>query len=101
MKDNLAVIEVRRTDRFRKWLGDLSDQRARNRINQRLGRLEQGLIGDAKFFDGIGELRVDYGPGYRMYFVRRGAILIILLCGGDKSSQDRDIRTAKMMAEDL
>lgn len=62
-------------------------------------RIQAGLLGDAKFFDGIGELRIDYGPGYRVYFVRRGRILIILLCGGDKSSQKRDIMKAIAMAK--
>ncbi|WP_363293531.1 type II toxin-antitoxin system RelE/ParE family toxin [Mesorhizobium sp.] len=57
--------------------------------------------GDAKFFEGIGELRIDYGPGYRVYFIRRGSTVIILLCGGDKSSQDRDIRKAKKMADEV
>jgi putative addiction module killer protein len=64
-------------------------------------RVEAGLLGDVKFFDGIGELRIDYGPGYRVYFVRRGTVLIILLCGGDKSSQQRDIAAAKTLAEGL
>lgn len=64
-------------------------------------RLESGLLGDVKFFDGIGELRVDYGPGYRVYFVQRGAVLIILLCGGDKSSQARDIKAAQVLAKDI
>lgn len=67
----------------------------------RLVRLEAGLVGDAKFFDGIGELRIDHGPGYRVYFVKRGTRLVILLCGGDKSSQDRDIARAKKLAEDI
>ena len=67
----------------------------------RLVRLEAGLVGDAKFFDGIGELRIDHGPGYRVYFVKRGSSLIILLCGGDKSSQARDIAQAKKLAEDV
>jgi len=58
-------------------------------------------MGDAKFFDGIGELRIDYGPGYRVYFVRRGQIVVVLLCGGDKSSQSRDIRKAIQMAKEV
>ena len=57
------------------------------------------MVGDAKYFDGIGELRIDYGPGYRIYFVRRGDTVIILLCGGDKGSQKRDIKRAKAIAE--
>lgn len=74
---------------------------AQERIAQRIVRLQAGLFGDAKFFDGIGELRVDHGPGYRVYFVQRGRLLVILLCGGDKGSQDRDIRKAQAMAAEL
>ncbi|RUX26646.1 type II toxin-antitoxin system RelE/ParE family toxin [Mesorhizobium sp. M2A.F.Ca.ET.042.01.1.1] len=95
------MIEVRQTDEFRKWLRDLKDIRAARRIAQRLIRVGAGLLGDAKFFEGIGELRIDYGPGYRVYFIRRGSTVIILLCGGDKSSQDRDIRKAKKMADEV
>ncbi|MCE8433750.1 hypothetical protein JMK10_21270 [Rhodovulum sulfidophilum] len=66
-----------------------------------MARLEAGLMGDAKFFDGIGELRITYGPGYRVYFVQQGETIIILLCGGDKGSQRRDIEKAKTMAKEL
>jgi putative addiction module killer protein len=59
-----------------------------------------GLLGDAKYFDGIGELRIDYGPGYRVYFVKRGNAIVILLCGGDKSSQQHDIAKAKELAKE-
>lgn len=75
--------------------------RLRHGRSQRIARVEAGLLGDVKFFGGIGELRVDYGPGYRVYFAQRGPVLVILLCGGDKSSQDRDIETAKTMAKEL
>lgn len=95
------MIEVRQTAVFRDWLDGLKDRRAQERIAQRIVRLQAGLFGDAKFFDGIGELRIDHGPGYRVYFVRRGIVLVILLCGGDKSTQARDIGNAKEMAEDL
>ncbi|WP_040566088.1 type II toxin-antitoxin system RelE/ParE family toxin [Magnetospirillum molischianum] len=95
------MIEVRQAAVFRDWLDGLKDRRAQERIAQRIVRLQAGLFGDAKFFDGIGELRVDHGPGYRVYFVRRGTVLVILLCGGDKSTQARDIGKAKEMAEDL
>ncbi|WP_186424662.1 type II toxin-antitoxin system RelE/ParE family toxin [Pannonibacter sp. I15F10I1] len=91
------MIEVRQTAVFRGWFAELKDLRARSRI----ATVQSGLLGDVKFFDGIGELRIDYGPGYRVYFVRKGAVVIILLCGGDKGSQARDIRKAKMMAADL
>ena len=60
-----------------------------------------GLLGDAKYFSGIGELRIDYGPGYRVYFVKRGNTLIVLLCGGDKSTQDKDIKRAMKMAKEV
>lgn len=95
------MIEVRQTTIFREWIQGLSDQRAQGRIAQRIARLEAGLFGDAKFFDGIGELRVDYGPGYRVYFVQRGKVLVVLLCGGNKGSQKRDIKRAKAMVEEL
>ena len=67
----------------------------------RLARVQAGLLGDAKFFDGIGELRLSYGPGYRIYFVQRGKSVIVLLCGGDKGSQRRDIASAKKLAKEL
>ena len=96
------MTEVRQTPLFRKWLDDLADRRAVERIAQRIVRLQSGLIGDAKpVGGGVSELRVDYGPGYRVYFVRRGAVLIILLCGGDKRSQSRDIVRARTLAEEL
>lgn len=95
------MIEVRQTLEFRDWLASLRDQRARERISQRLVRLQAGLFGDAKFFEGLGELRVDYGPGYRVYFVRRGNVLVILLCGGDKRTQPADIARAKLMASEV
>ena len=87
------VIEVRQTPEFQQWLAELPDQRAQERVNKRIVRLEGGLFGDAKFFQGVGELRIDYGPGYRLYFVRRGD------CGGDKSSQKNDIKRAVLMAQ--
>jgi putative addiction module killer protein len=95
------MIEVRQHPDFVRWLRGLRDRSAQVRIAMRLVRLEAGLVGDTKFFDGIGELRIDHGPGYRVYFVKRGRTLIILLCGGDKSSQARDIAHAKKLAEDI
>lgn len=95
------MIEVRRTDEFRDWLKGLKDVRAAARVEIRIVRVEAGNLGDAKFFDGIGELRIDYGPGYRVYFVQRGKVLVILLCGGDKSSQKSDIRKAIAMAKEV
>ena len=95
------MFEVRQTLEFEKWLKGLADPRAAKRIAQRIVRVQAGLLGDVKFFDAIGELRIDYGPGYRVYFVRRGRVVVILLCGGDKSSQKRDIKRAIEMARAL
>lgn len=89
------MIEVRKTATFANWLNRLRDVRAKARIQVRIDRIELGLLGDAKFFDGIGERRIDYGPGYRVYFVKRGAAVVILLCGGDKRTQRADIAAAK------
>ncbi|HTV67511.1 MAG TPA: type II toxin-antitoxin system RelE/ParE family toxin, partial [Rhizobiaceae bacterium] len=89
------------TAEFRDWFVGLRDRRAQERINMRLVRVEAGLLGDAKFFEGIGELRIDYGPGYRLYFVRSGRMVVILLCGGDKSSQNKDIKRAIAMAKEI
>ena len=94
------MIEVRQTREFQEWIEGLTDIQAAKRIAQRIARLRSGLFGDAKFFDGIGELRIDHGPGYRLYFVQRGRLLVILLCGGDKGSQVRDIRRAKQLAQE-
>ena len=95
------MIEVRRTAVFVDWLRDLRDAGARSRIEVRIDRIALGLFGDAKFFDGIGEVRVDYGPGYRVYFVKRGNEVVILLCGGDKSRQAKDIKRAIELAEEV
>ena len=88
------MLDVRRTPEFIAWLRSLRDQRARDRIVARLVRLEAGHFGDAKFFEGIGELRIDHGPGYRVYFSRKGKTIILLLCGGDKRTQQTDIERA-------
>jgi len=96
------VIEVRQTDRFRHWLAGLRDERARARILKRLDRAQAGNLGDvAPVGEGVSEMRIFYGPGYRVYFAQRGKELIVLLCGGDKSTQDADIAEAKAMAEEL
>ena len=94
------MFEIRQSRIFANWLLSLRDQRAAERISARLFRVANGLMGDVKFFDGIGELRIDHGPGYRVYFVRRGNRIIVLLCGGDKSTQDRDIVRAKALAQE-
>ena len=96
------MIEVRQTEVFSDWLFGLRDIRARARILARIDRLELGNFGDAKPVGrGVSELRIDHGPGYRLYFVRRGAELVILLAGGDKSSQSKDIAKALKLAEEL
>ncbi len=96
------MIEVRQTVMFERWLRDVRDIQAKARINARIRRISLGLIGDVKSVgDGVGEMRIDHGPGYRLYFVRRGEALLLLLCGGDKGSQDRDIRRAKQMVMEL
>lgn len=96
------MIEMRQTEVFASWLDSLADAIARKRIKQRLARVQIGLFGDCKSVgDGVAELRVDHGPGYRVYFTRRGEVVVILLCGGDKGSQSRDIERAKQMAGDL
>ncbi len=95
------VLEVRLTENFRDWLQGLRDLEARRSMAIRLTRLEAGNFGDVKYFDGIGELRITYGPGYRLYFVRRGTVLVVMLCGGDKASQQRDIKRARQIAAEL
>lgn len=96
------MIEVRQTVVFSTWLADLRDRRAAARIAARIDRLRFGNPGAVEAVGaGVSELKVDYGPGYRVYFVRRGLELVVLLCGGDKSSQVADIRQAKAMASDV
>ena len=96
------MIEVRETDAFSSWISALKDLRARARVADRIDRLALGNPGDMKpVGEGVSELRIDYGPGYRLYFTRRGQRLVLLLCGGDKSTQSRDIERAKALAKDL
>ena len=96
------MIEIRKTEVFARWLDDLRDLRARARIQARIERLATGNPGDVKpAGEGVSELRIDYGPGYRVYFKKRGRALIILLAGGDKSSQAKDIKVALRLARDL
>lgn len=95
-------MEVRLSANFVQWLGRLRDQRARDRIVARLRRVELGNLGDVKRVgQGVSEARLDYGPGYRLYFVNRAGTLVILLCGGTKQTQPGDIETAKRMAKEL
>jgi putative addiction module killer protein len=96
------MIEVRQTAIFAEWFNALKDGRARDRIAIRIRRTEMGNPGDVRPVGGsVSELRIDYGPGYRVYFTQRGRIIVILLCGGDKSTQDRDIRKARELAAQL
>ena len=96
------MIEVRQTAHFSSWFDALRDERAKARIVARVRRFELGNLGDIKAIEGtVFEARIDYGPGYRLYFARRGSTLIILLAGGDKGSQRRDIRDALEIEKEL
>jgi len=96
------MIEVRQTDIFSAWFAGLRDRQARARITARIRRLSLGNPGDVKpVGGGVSEMRIDYGPGYRVYLVRRGDTVVVLLCGGDKRSQDRDIARALKLAQEL
>ncbi len=89
-------MQIRQTAEFLSWLDDLRDILAKRRIATRIIRMQSGLLGDVKSVgDGVSEARIDYGPGYRLYFTRRGQEIIILLVGGDKGSQQKDIERAK------
>ena len=93
------MIELIKTSSFDRWLRQLRDIRAKARIEARIRRLSLGNPGDVKpVGDGISELRIDYGPGYRVYLMAKGPIIVVLLCGGDKGSQSRDIELAKSIA---
>ena len=96
------MIEIRKTSTFSKWIDSLRDIRARARIQARIERLAVGHTGDAKpVGEGVSELRIDCGPGYRVYFKKRGRSLAILLAGGDKRTQSRNIKTALRLARNL
>lgn len=93
--------EVRQTATFEEWLKQLRDPVSRAIVIRRIERVAAGNLGDVRpVGDGVSELRIDHGPGFRVYFVRRGETLIVLLCGGDKSSQARDIVRAKALAQE-
>ena len=95
-------MEIRKTDLFAKWLDDLRDIQAKARVLVRIERLASGNAGDVMpVGEGISEMRIDYGPGYRVYYTKRGSELIILLAGGDKSGQSGDIKTALRLARSL
>ena len=96
------MLEVRQTEIFANWFKGLKDRRAKARVQARIDRLEMGNFGDVSpVGEGVSELRIHYGPGYRVYFVQRGLVIVVLLCGGDKSSQNSDITKAKELARQL
>ncbi len=96
------MIEIRKTNIFDKWLDKLKDDRARARILVRIKRLDVGNSGDAKpVGEGVSELRINYGPGYRIYYKKFGSQIIFLLAGGDKSTQEKDIKQALFLAQTL
>lgn len=96
------MIEVRRTEEFAEWLGDLRDVAGKARIIQRIDRLQAGNFGDHKSVGGdVSELRMTFGPGYRVYYTMRGSVVVILLCGGDKGSQEKDIAKAHELAKEI
>lgn len=96
------MADIRKTEHFAKWLDGLRDIHAKARVLVRIERLASGNAGDVKpVGEGVSEIRIDYGPGYRVYFIQRGSELIVLLAGGDKGSQSRDIKTAIRLAQNL
>lgn len=93
---------IQKTDTFDRWLSRLKDTKGKVAILRRISRAKQGNLGDVKpVGEGIAEMRLDVGPGYRLYYMRRGDVVILLLCGGDKSSQPRDIELAKKLAGEI
>ncbi len=95
------MLDIRQTETFAKWRSKLKDDRARAAIALRITRLGFGHMGDiAPVGENVSELRIHYGPGYRIYFQRRGKTIVVLLCGGDKSTQTTDIRKAKLLAKE-
>ena len=96
------MFEVLTTDEFDRWLSYLADERARTKIASRVARLRFGNAGDAKpVGEGVSEMRVHHGPGYRVYYKQTNKTIIVMLCGGDKSPQEKDVRRAKKMAAEL
>lgn len=96
------MIEVRKTEAFADWLDNLRDGDARAKIEVRILRLSLGNFGDTKSVGGgVSELRIDHGPGYRVYFTKRGLTVVVLLCGGDKGTQTKDIKRAQKMAQEV
>jgi putative addiction module killer protein len=98
----MIMIEIRKTETFAKWIDGLQDIRARAHILVRIERLAAGNPGDVKpVGEGVSEMRIDYGPGYRVYFKKIGKQVVILLAGGNKSSQSKDIKTALFISRNL
>ena len=99
---SMVMLEIRQTDVYARWFRRLRDRQARVRIDNRIRRMSLGNPGDVRpVGEGVSEIRIDYGPGYRVYFTQRGEALLILLAGGDKDSQERDIRRALELARGL
>jgi putative addiction module killer protein len=97
------MLEIVQSDEFARWFKKLRDRQAKARIEARIRRMSMGNPGDSKPLrnaPNISEMRIDYGPGYRVYYMQRGAVLIVLLCGGDKRTQDKDIKDAIGIAKD-
>jgi len=93
------MVEIIKSDTFDRWLRKLRDAQAKARVEMRIRRLSLGNPGDVQpIGEGLSEMRIDYGPGYRVYFMQRGSLVVILLCGGDKSSQQKDIAKAHEIA---
>ena len=102
MAYNTFMVEIRQTEAYARWFRRLRDRQARVRIDNRIRRMSLGNLGDVRpVGEGVSEVRIDYGPGYRVYFVQRGETLIVLLAGGDKDSQVCDIRRAQELARGL
>lgn len=96
------MLEVYTTDEFDSWFIKLRDRKAKARIQARIDRLELGNFGDVEAVgDGVSELRIFYGPGYRVYFTKQSSVIVVLLIGGDKSSQSNDVKRAKQLAREL
>ncbi len=96
------MIEIRQTEKYRKWFASLKDRTARARIDVRIRRISLGNLGEVRpVGEGVSEIVIEYGPGYRIYFVQQKEIVVILLCGGNKSTQERDIVEAHRLAKNL
>ena len=96
------MFTILKTETFEQWQNKLKDHRAKTRIAMRIDKMEEGLLGDVKpVGEGVSEARIHYGPGYRLYFCQQGDVVIVLLCGGDKSDQKDDIKKAKELKKCL